>query len=399
MPSPLEVSHVFHLSGTGGRHVWGGAERHLRILLPALAARGVDVEAIVLVTNPSAQVDEGLAELERAGVRVTRLERRSRGSLARRLPAVVAQHLRLAALLRRRRGRVVHLHLDMVGAPLAAGLARCPRTVMTLHLDEQSWRARRWRLWLRLVDRVVARYVAISGRVGAYWREVARVAPERIDVVPYGIAEPGPSCARRAQLGVPEEGFVAGFVGRLVEQKDPLVLVEALGGVAGVRLVLIGDGPLRGALERRVAEAGHENVVFAGAREDAAGLLPLLDVLCLPSRFEGLGLVLLEAMARGVPCVGSRAGAIPEVLGQGRCGVLVEAGDAAGLRAAVLALRDDPMRRARLADAGRAQVRARFTVARMAERTCAVYAACTGSLADGAYATRPGGTAYAGRRS
>lgn len=399
MRSRLEVSHVFHLSGTGGRHVWGGAERHLRILLPALAARGVNVEAIVLITNASPAVDEGLTELERSGVRVTRLERRSRGSLVRKLPGVVVQHLRLAALLRRRRGRIVHLHLDLIGAPLAAALAGHRRVLMTLHLDETKWRTRRWRAWLRALDRVVARYVAISERVRAHWVDVAGVAHERIDLVPYGIPEPEPTRARRADLELPEDAFVAGFVGRLVEQKNLSVLIDALAGVPGIRLVLVGDGPLRGALERRVAASGCDNVTFTGAVENAAALLPLFDVLCLPSRYEGLGLVLLEAMARRVPCVGSTAGAIPEVLGDGRYGVLVDADDPAKLRAAVTALRDDPARRARLAEAALAHVRARFSVDAMAERTCAVYEAFTPGPAQRGYATRLDATAYAGRRS
>jgi len=373
MTSPLEVSHVFNLSERPGRHVWGGAERHLRVLLPALVGEGVAVEAIVLATEPGPVIAAGLAELERAGVRVTRLERPARRSLLRSLPAFAAQHLRLLRLLRKRRERIIHLHLDLLVAPLVAFAAGCRNVVMTLHLDDEAWHAWWWRLWLRLIDRWTVHYIAISGRVRDHYRHIAGVAAARIPVVEYGLPEPVPSARSRAALGLPIDRFVVGFVGRLVEQKNLFVLLDALGGLDGVEVVLVGDGPLRSALETHALRHGCANVHFLGAIEDAAQLMPLFDVLCLPSRFEGLGLVLLEAMLRGVPCVGSRAGAIAEVLGNGRYGFLAEANDAPQLRAAVMAVRSDAARRAEIVRAASEHVRTQHSVARMATQTRGIY--------------------------
>lgn len=375
MPSPISVSHVFHVAEGPGRHVWGGAERHLRILLPALAARGLDVEAIVLATNPGPVVDAGVAELRAHGVRVTCLYRPSEGSLLRKLPAFLAQHRRLLALLRRRRDRIVHLHLDMVWAPLVAAAARCPKVVMTVHVDHADWLALRWRAWLRLLDRTVARYVAISCQVREHYRQAARVPVTRMDVVEYGLPEPGGPPVQRAQLGLAKSSFVVGFVGRLVEQKNLFILIDAVGGLKGIEVVLVGDGPLRARLERHAAGRGFANIRFAGAIEDAGTLMPLFDLLCLPSRFEGLGLVLLEAMSRGVPCLGSRAGAIPEILGDGRYGFLADARSAASLRAAILEASANRAAREALARAALQRVRTHFSVERMAEGTHATYRA------------------------
>src|SRR5690606_39005970 len=99
--------------------------------------------------------------------------------------------------------------------------------------------------------------------------------------------------------------------------------------------VLVGDGPLRADVERFVADAELRNVTLAGAVENASALIPLFDVLCLPSRWEGLGLVLVEAMLQRVSVVGSRGGAIPDVLGQGRYGLLFDTDDADDLARAL----------------------------------------------------------------
>jgi glycosyltransferase involved in cell wall biosynthesis len=384
MTSPLEVSHVFNLSERPGRHVWGGAERHLRVLLPALVGDGVAVEAIVLATEPGPVIVAGLAELERAGVRVTRIDRPARRSLLRSLPAFAAQHFRLWRLLRRRREHIVHLHLDLLVAPVVAFAAGCRHVIMTLHVDDEAWRAWWWRLWLRLIDRPTVRYIAISERVRDHYGRIAGVATARVSVVPYGLPEPSPSACSRAAFGLPSDRFVVGFVGRLVEQKNLFLLLDALGGLDGVEVVLVGDGPLRGALEAHALQHGYANVRFLGAVEDAAQLMPLFDVLCLPSRFEGLGLVLLEAMLRDVPCLGSRAGAIPEVLGNGRYGVLADANDPRALRASVLAMRSDAAGRAQIVRAASDYVRSRHCVARMSSGIRSTYAGVIAACPTGA---------------
>jgi glycosyltransferase involved in cell wall biosynthesis/GT2 family glycosyltransferase len=157
---------------------------------------------------------------------------------------------------------------------------------------------------------------------------------------------------------------VVGFVGRLERYKGVHVLVEAMASVPGARLRLVGDGPMAAALEAQVQRLGlADRVELQGfvAQEDVAEQLRHLDVLVVPSipneRWtEQFGRVAVEAMAAGVPVVVSRAGALPDVVGE--AGLLVEPDDPAALAAAIRGLLADP------AEAGRLAARARVRVER-----------------------------------
>jgi glycosyltransferase involved in cell wall biosynthesis len=378
--SSARVTHVLALAEKRDRIVWGGAERHLRLLLPALARSGVGVEAIVLATSPGPTVEAGLSEWRAAGVAVRVLARRSRGGRLANLPGFVAQHLRLWWALRTRRARIVHLHLDLLFMAAAALCARCPRIVVTLHnevlVPQRAWARRLHALWLGMLARRVGRFIAISRRVAEHFAVLSGGAAE-IDVVEYGLELPVPSAGSRApsrrDLGWPPERFLVGFVGRLVFEKNVFVLLEAAARCPDLDVVLIGDGPLRGEVEQLVAGRRLDNVRLAGAVENASDLIPLFDVFCLPSRWEGLGLVLVEAMLQRVPVIGSRGGAIPDVLGEGRYGLLFDTFDPADLVRALRRAHDrrDEMRA--LADRAFDYARARFSVETMAERTVRVY--------------------------
>jgi glycosyltransferase involved in cell wall biosynthesis len=97
------------------------------------------------------------------------------------------------------------------------------------------------------------------------------------------------------------------------------------------------------------------------------------DVFCLPSRWEGLGVVLLEAMAAGIPIVGSRHGAIPEVLDGGRAGLVFDPDDALGLASAVQSLLDDPRLASTLVASARERLSTAFSVEEMMRKTDEVY--------------------------
>jgi len=384
LPAMAKVSHVFQIVDKPGQHTWGGAERHLRLLLPALAQAGHDVEAIVMTTNAAERIAEGLEEMRRGGVRVTQIDRRSHGGLVRKLPGLAWWCMRLAKALRARRHRIVHVHLDVTVAPVVAVLAGCRTLCLTIHVDDPRWLGPAWRCWLAAIDRFVLRYVAISRRVQEHWSAVSGAALEKIDVVEYGVPAPDEAAPSRADHGLPAGAFVVGFVGRLVAQKDVATLLRALAEVPAAHGCIVGNGPLRAGLQAMADGLGLGRVRFLGAVENAARLMPLFDVFCLPSRFEGLGLVLVEAMLRRVPCIGSRAGAIPDVLEHGRSGMLFTPGDAHQLAGLIRAARDDREHLRALGAAASERARERFSIERMVAQTAAFYRKLAGGVAAGA---------------
>ena len=190
-----------------------------------------------------------------------------------------------------------------------------------------------------------------------------------------------------------EETATILHVARLVEMKGTATLLHAYAGLAaghpGVSLVVVGDGPLRRGLERLAGALGiGEQVRFLGALPHAevmgwmrrAAMLVLPSVRTATGRVEGLGMVLLEAAATGVPVVGSRVGGIPEGLVEGETGLLAPARDAAALGACIGALLGDPERRRRMGAAARGFVERRFDLGR---RTAALEGFYDSVLAPG----------------
>ena len=174
------------------------------------------------------------------------------------------------------------------------------------------------------------------------------------------------------------DGFVVGYAGRLVESKGVFDLLDAIKQMENVRLVFIGDGEARAALEERAGR----NVDFLGAQplEQLPQLFSALDILVLPSRTtkswkEQFGRVLIEAAACGVPVVGSDSGAIPEVIGQGEnaMGLISPEADVAALAAALIRLQLDSDLAQRLGTTGARRARAEFSWKRVAARFAEIY--------------------------
>src|SRR5690606_32738410 len=213
-----------------------------------------------------------------------------------------------------------------------------------------------------------------------------------VEVVVHGVDPPqvvtGPAArpAARDRLGLDPDAPVVGTVGNFTPKKDQATLlraVAALAGDAAPTLVLVGLGPLEGELRALAGELGIERrVVFAGSRDDVFELLPGFDAFVLSSRFEGLPIALLEAMATGVAPVATPVGGIPEVITDGVDGLLVPPGDPDALATALgKVLRDDALR----ADLGaRARERARaFDLVHAVRRTEAIYRLALGRPAPG----------------
>jgi glycosyltransferase involved in cell wall biosynthesis len=178
----------------------------------------------------------------------------------------------------------------------------------------------------------------------------------------------------------PDRPFTIGCFGRLVEEKGISVLLDAAARMGGDwRVRLLGGGPLRSALEAQAHALGITDRVYFGTQIPSTAMpaqYHAVDVLVLPSLTrphwkEQFGRVLVEAMASGVPVIGSDSGAIPGVIGE--AGLVVPEGDADALADALRCLRDDAALASRLREAGLSRARTHFTHAGVAGQTVALY--------------------------
>ena len=257
---------------------------------------------------------------------------------------------RLRRLVRERDIALVHTH--MPAPAVAARLALRGRAPAFVHTEHNLWD--RYRPATRWANRVTyGRNAAVIAVSEAVARSVGGARPQP-EVVVHGVeaamGPPGDPAEARARLGLPGDGPVVGTVGNFTAKKDHATLVRALALLPDdVHLVLVGLGPLEADLRAQVAREGLvDRVTFAGSRDDVATLLPAFDVFALSSRYEGLPIALLEAMAAGRPCVATRVGGVPEVISHGEDGVLVAPGDPDALARALTTVLDDPARRADL---------------------------------------------------
>ncbi|MBI5153752.1 glycosyltransferase [Candidatus Poribacteria bacterium] len=225
-------------------------------------------------------------------------------------------------------------------------------------------------------------FIAISTRVRDVLIE-GGVPAERITIVPSGIDPArfagGASRAEMRRLWKVEgEGPAIGFIGALVDHKDPLNLVRAapriLSKLPGARIVFVGEGDLRMKLETKVRELNLlGRVLFTGWQQDVGPCLSAFDMFVMPSRLEGLCTSLLDAQAVGLPCVACRTGGIPDIIEDGVNGLLVPAEDQRALAEAVIRLWQDSELRHAFGEAGPLRVHERFTTQRMVEGNVKVY--------------------------
>jgi glycosyltransferase involved in cell wall biosynthesis len=368
------VTHILFLAGGNGRNPISGAEHHVITVVQALAARGIDTELIVLLWQTDPLIEDTLHHLQTQGVRVVRIERRpGRHTLASRLVRALDCWRRLSIALRTRRDRVVHMHMELVMQVIAARRAGCRHLVMTIHNDEPSYTSLFFKTCFRVLVATGVHFVAITEHVRRHLVSAVGLPPDSVTTITYGIPKPASRAVTRGQFGLSESDFVIGFVGRLTRQKNLRLLLQAMAQRPSVRCVIVGEGELKSELQQLAQSLGCRNVMLLGAQPKAAALMPLFDVLALPSVWEGLGVVLVEAMLQNVPIIASRAGAIPEVLDRGRCGLLIDPSSVDSLLGAIDTMRTDASRRRALIDAGRERAATVYGVGRMAAEAHALY--------------------------
>jgi len=293
---------------------------------------------------------------------------------------------RLSAFMARFRPDVVNSHLFRSTA-IAAPLARWhgARAVETYH-GREGWRRGPARLRFlpdRMVGRLLDRVIAVSEAARDFLIRTKGYRAEAITVVPNGrdlsVFAPGRArAAARKELGLDETVPLVGVVGRLEAQKGHAHLLDAWPTVIrefpDARLLLVGEGSLRGPLEAQAAALGVVgSVIFAGFRPDVPRVLDAIDVLCLPSLYEGMPLTAIEAAAMARPVVATAVDGTPEVVRDGDTGRLVPPADAPALARALLDVLRDPAGARRMGAAGRAWALGRFDLQRQVAATARVY--------------------------
>lgn len=367
----MRVQHVIKVTGVAG------AERHLLTLIPGLRARGVDARLLALV-EPENPVEALRIEAEKAGIPFDRMVIHGNADLS-----LIGK---LRAYFKQTPPEIVHTHLlhaDLYGIP-AARLAGVPRVITSRHNDDDFRRKTQWRMIHRAQWRMLDAGIGISDAITRFCVEVEGAPPDKMTTIRYGInAAPldvaqkaADRAAVRAELGFSADMPIIGMVGRLIPQKGFAYGIEAFAALnhPDARLVIAGEGSLRGELEGRAA-ALHvsDRVVFLGWRTDIDRLNRAFDVFLMPSLWEGFGLVLLETMACAVPVIASRVSAIPEIVVDGETGLLAPPRDSAALTAALDRMLRDSAVRTAMGAAGAARVRDHFGAAQMIDATYGLY--------------------------
>jgi glycosyltransferase involved in cell wall biosynthesis len=352
----------------------GGAERVVAMLVAGLAARGHEVA----LAAPPGLRDGDLADVPHIRVEV--------GDHGRALTGAAATTLQLARAVRRLRPDVVHAQnvkstALALPAALAAGRSR-PPVLSTFHGLRPAEFPRAAQILRR------AAHVACVSQDTRERLAAAGVPAERMTVI-HNAVEPATelSAQRRAaldaELGLEGDAPVVAIVGRLVPAKAHGRFLQAARQVADAvpdaRMLIIGDGELRGEIEaQRDALGLAERVTMTGARADARELIVRADVLVFSSDWEGLSIAALEALAAGTPVVATDVPGMHELLSTG-AGAVVGLDDGTALGAELIALLGDPDRRAAMGAVGREVIASQFALDRMV----GAYERCYAQLVDG----------------
>ncbi len=362
-------AHVLHLiDGL----TFGGAETLLRDLASGLEKRGYRVTVGYSTPGPFVQ------ELADKGLTLKRIPR-----LAMIDPIFL---FRMVQLMRQDPPQVVHTHLfksDFHGR-LASRLAGVPVVVSTLH-NNDSWAKNRllghiYGATARFADRLIA----VSPEVREYHLDKTGVPADKIMVIENGVDvgafsghEVGAQ-AIRAEFGIAPAAPLFGIIGRLKPQKDLptflLAAAEILRQQPDARFLVVGDGPLREELEAQARElALFPALTFTGMRKDISDIMAALDVLVLSSLWEGLPVILLEAMAAARPVVSTAVDGVRSVVLPDESALLTAAGSPSALAQACVRLARDPALRANMGRSGLKRVSDFYSLDAMIDRISNLY--------------------------
>lgn len=346
-----------------------GAEKQMVLLADGLPRDRFRVEVAALTRLGPLEAD-----LRGAGIPVTLIKKRFKAD-----PMALA---RLTGLLKDRKFDVVQTWIFAANTygRIAARRAGVPVVVVS-EMAVDLWKGRGQLAFDRFLAKWTDKVVGNSNAVAEFYRR-AGVPANRLEVIPSGIGEEEPPPVDpadvRRSFGFPTDAPMILFAGRLAPQKAVGDLIAALDVLQHVRpdlrALIVGDGPLRSDLEAMAAAFGLRLAVkFLGHREDVPRLLAASDLLVLPSLYEGLPNVVLEAMRFRKPVVATAAPGTTEVVRHGETGLLVPVKQPTALAQAIRTVIEDPDLGRRLGNAGRTRAEGEFRAETMVERFAGLY--------------------------
>lgn len=302
----------------------------------------------------------------------------------------------LIFFLRKNRYHIVHTHNSKAGfvGRLAAKITGIPVVIHTVHGfafhdQEPVWRQSLFRNVERIASHMCDKMIFISQPL-VDWalREKIVLRPDKIAKIYSGIdlrqfrpvTEDEKNRVRK-KWNIGNDDAVIGIVSKLWEGKGHEILIRAFKEVKkeikGARLIIVGEGPLAGTLHDLVDSLSlTDSVVFTGFQMDVAEVISSFDVAVLPSYFEGMGRVLIEAMAMEKPVVASRVGGIPDLVKDGVNGFLIRPGDIKGFEDALKKLLNDKGLANIMGKDGRKRVTDKFSADAMVRSIDDIYIEC-----------------------
>jgi glycosyltransferase involved in cell wall biosynthesis len=360
----------------------GGTRRHLVDVVLGQRALGLDVHVVASsLRQPDFEAD--LQRFERSGAVVTRLPMVRAVS-----PATDASHLSaLRSHLVRTNPDVVHTHSSKAGvlgrlASIQTGIGARVHTPHTFAFLFEAEFSRPRRALFRAIEKGLSGHthalVAVSPSEARTFASSGVVDAERVRVVPNGI-DPEPWIRARpiarADIGLRDDKPLAAVVGLLNVAKGQDLALEALQDVPDLQLVIVGHGDMESELRALATRSRlDERVRFLGFRTDVPAILAATDFVIVPSRWEGLPYVALEAMAAAKPVVATPVDGARDVIEQGQTGILTRSIDSSSIAGALRAmLQTTPEERAGMGRIGRARVERSYTARAMVQGLVDVY--------------------------
>ena len=365
---------------------WGGTPDILRIICTYLSPDLYDLTLISGPTrHPSAKTREFLEKFRGNIIIIPELKRNINPV------SDLAALIRLYLVLRRKKFDIIHTHTAKAGAlgRMAAYLAGNKKVIHMPHghnfYGYFNFLLTQFTIW---IERFLAQFTTLF---------IALTELEKKDLLDFGIAEGkkirvvysgieaglydidrAEGLMRKKEFGLKEDDPVVGMVSRLERVKGAQYFIEAAAEILrknpGVKFLIVGEGSLRGQLEKKVKRLGlSESIKFCGWRQDVPEIISSFDILVQPSLNEAVGMVLLEAQCLGIPVVATRVGGIPEIVVDGQTGMLVAPADSRALTECVYDLLTDTERRKKISARSKAWIEEKFSARKMVENIGLIY--------------------------